>query len=339
MQKSGRGRNARVNRKMQVDFLTSFLSVAVMVALAIPGFILRKTKILGDTAVATLVAVLFYVAQPMLTVSSFLEKDYEPRLLVGMGVTLAVSIAAELAVFAIAFFLFGRGRGEGEKGGARRVAIICSYLGNVGFMGIPVIKALFPAAPEMLIYTAVFNVGFNLTAFTVGIFTITGEKKYISPKKAILNPPTIALAAALPLFFAKRYIVPSVLVPLSNAIGYVSGMTLPLSMMILGVRLCDFGFRPLVKDGRPYIVSAMKLVVAPLVTMGLCALLRLAFPAIDRAVLVTCFIAMSMPCASLTLMLSELYDSHRPTAVRSLLISTILSVITIPLLMLLTPFI
>ena len=75
---------------MQVDFLTSFISVATMIAIAVPGFILRKKNMLPEKAVAALVAVLIYVSQPFLTIDSFLEKDYRPELLVGMGVTFFV---------------------------------------------------------------------------------------------------------------------------------------------------------------------------------------------------------------------------------------------------------
>lgn len=86
---------------MQVDFLTSFISVATMIAIAVPGFILRKKNMLPEKAVAALVAVLIYVSQPFLTIGSFLEKDYRPELLVGMGVTFLLS----LVLHTLAYFM------------------------------------------------------------------------------------------------------------------------------------------------------------------------------------------------------------------------------------------
>ena len=230
---------------MQVDFLTSLISVATMIALAIPGFILRKKNMLPEKAVAALVAVLIYVSQPFLTIDSFLEKDYRPELLVGMGVTFLLSLLLHAATYFLSkgtFALFrAKKAGDGEEKlpleakltAEKRICTITAFMGNVGFMGIPVMKALFPENPEMLIYTAVFILGFNIASWTLGVYEVTGDRKNISLRRALLNPPTAALVVALPLFFFKSYIPVDVIVPVSSAVGYLADMTLPLSMIIL----------------------------------------------------------------------------------------------------------
>lgn len=86
---------------MQVDFLTSLISVGIMIALAVPGFILKRLNMLPEKAVAALVAVLIYVSQPFLTIDSFLEKDYQPQLLIGMGISFSA-----VAAFSRADFLY-----------------------------------------------------------------------------------------------------------------------------------------------------------------------------------------------------------------------------------------
>ena len=387
---------------MQVDFLTSVISVAIMIALAVPGFILKRRNMLPEKAVAALVAVLIYVSQPFLTIDSFLEKDYRPELLAGMGISFALSLAFHALIYFIAAAVFksakaktpeplyagssetaaaadaltktleaaavekaadagletaaqiehnGQDGIEGQEtaartalngqdtGAAKRICIITSFMGNVGFMGIPVMKALFPQSPEMLIYTAVFILGFNIASWTLGVYTVTGDRKHISLRRALLNPPTAALVVALPLFFFKSYIPRDVMTPVASGVGYLSDMTLPLSMLILGIRLADIKFASLFNDAKVYVSCFIKLAAAPLICFGIMFLAHVAFPAFDRSVIITGYIVMAMPSASLTLTFAEMYDGDRQTAVKATILSTILSVITIPLLMLLCNFI
>ena len=209
-----------------------------MAALCVPGFVLRKRNMLPDSAVAALVAVLIYVSQPVLTVSGFMEKDYDPALLPNMAIVLLGSFVVHLAAYVAARLVFkAMPGGDEDKDKAKRAGTICSFMGNVGFMGIPVVKALFPENPEMLIYVAVINISFNVISWTLGVYTITGDKSNVSIRRAFLNPPTVALVVALPLFFFKSYIPVAVFMPIRTVADYLAGMTLPLSMIILGIRL------------------------------------------------------------------------------------------------------
>ncbi len=330
---------------MEVDFLTTLINVAIMIALAVPGFILRKAKMLPDNAVAALVVVLVYVAQFFLTVNSFMGNTYSPKLLADMGVVLLLSIAFHLLIFVLAKVVFahfpknkaedGSELTEPQATATNRICVVTSFLGNVGFMGIPVMNALFPGNPEMIIYTAVFIVAFNVAGWTLGVFTITGNKKDMSVRRALLNPPTIALVVALPLFFFKEYIPLGVWSPVRSGVKYLADMTLPLSMIILGVRLADMPFKSLFTDGRVYVVSFVKLIVAPLLCFVIMLGLKAAFGLSDP-IIITAYIIMAMPCASTALNFAEIFNGDRQTAVKSTVLSTLLSVITIPLLMLLT---
>lgn len=337
----GAGFGCIIYSVMQADFLTTFISVAIMVVMVVPGFILRKLKLLPEKAVGALVAVLIYVSQPFLTVSSFLEKDYMPELLTGMLAVAVLSMLLMLLAFGAArlvFRLVYMKKGK-EFAAKESVCAMCSSFGNVGFMGIPVMKMLFPNNPETLIYTAVFMVGFNIVAFTLGVYVITGDAKYISLRRAFLNAPTAAIVVALPLFFLKRYIPESVLTPASTAISYLADMTLPLSMIILGVRLAEVKPRALLSDPAAYLVCFMKLVITPLLTLGVLVAVRAIFHGLDVAAAMTCYVVATMPTASSTLSLSELYGGDSAVAVRSMILSTLLSVLTVPLVMLLGTFI
>lgn len=306
-----------------------------MAALCVPGIILRKRKMLPDSAVAALVAVLVYVSQPVLTVSGFMEKDYDPSLLPNMAIVLLGSFVVHLAAYLVARLAFKAVRGDEETDKAKRASTICTFMGNVGFMGIPVVKALFPNNPEMLIYVAIINVSFNVISWTLGVYTITGDKSNVSVRRAFLNPPTVALVAALPLFFFKAYIPAAVFTPIQSCANYLAGMTLPLSMIILGIRLAEIPFGSLFTSPVAYVSSALKLVVVPLVSFALLYPIHALFPQTDNGVIISIYIAMAMPSAALTLSFAEMFDGDRETAVKTSVITTALSVITIPLLMLL----
>lgn len=329
---------------MQIDFLTSLISVASLVALAIPAFILRKLNKFPENAVDTLVKVLILVSQPFIIISSFLQKEYDPNLIINMGITLAISFAYHVILFIVARIIFLRKRSEEEqeqmKAKTDKVCVICSFMGNCGFMGIPVMKALFPGSPEMLMYTAVINISFNMTAWSLGIYTMSGNKKDMGIKKMLLNGPTLALIIGLPLFFFQANIIevaPAVMPPIKTVINYLAEMTLPLSMLILGIRLAEMPLKKIFDTPKVYATCAVKLILSPLLCFGICLLLRMLFP-IDSAVITTVFIVMAMPSAAITISFAEMYNGDNYMAVKCMLLSTILSVVTIPLLMLLCNF-
>lgn len=328
---------------MQIDFLTTLINVAIMVALAVPGFILKKKSMLPDSAVRVLVMVLMYACQPFLSITSFLEKDYESSLLLNMGLAFVVSFFLHIAMFYVAKLVFSLAKPRTNASDEERIALertrkacnVCSFMGNIGYMGIPVMRALFPQYPEMLMYTAVVIVAFNITSWTFGVYTITGNKKDMSLRRAFLNPAVAPLVVAIPLFLLKRYIPTSVIEPISNGMSYLADMTLPLAMLVAGIRLADMSVRELFCDPKAYVVCALKLVVSPLMTLGIMLLVRLAMPSLPASLIIALYIAMAMPCAAMSLNFAELYDGDAKLALKAVLLSTALCTITIPLLMLL----
>ncbi len=332
-----------------MDFLTTLITVGIMIALAVPGFILRKAKMLPDGAVATLVCVLMYVAQPVMVVDGFLAKTYEPELLLNMGIAFVSALVVHIVMFFIIKLIFIPFKPKSSDDEAKikatndknNVCIICSFLGNAGFMGLPVMKALFPEHPEILMYTTMVIVAFNLICWTVGIFVITGDKKNIGLKRIFLNPPTVAAFIGIIVFFIKGFVaIPEdLMINIERFTGYLGDMTLPLSMMVLGVRLADIKFLDLFNDGKVYLTCANKLILCPLVTFCLLLLVRLIYPALDYYLFAALFIVLAMPSASSCLSFAEMFDSDREVAVKITLLSTILSVLTIPVIMLLCSFI
>lgn len=313
-----------------MDFLNTFINVLLVVVLAVPGYCLRKAKLLPENTAGIFAVLLLYISQPFLMMSSLLSKTFEPSMLLDFAWILLFAVLLQLLVYFAAKLFFVK-----EKDmAAKRACEACSYLGNVGFMGIPVMQMLFPENPEMILYTVVYNIAFNAMTWTLGVFAVTGERKFVKPLKVVLNPPTIAVIIALPLFFCNVAVPEQVMTP----IRYLGDMTLPLSMIILGLRLADMRLISLVNDWKVYMVAFVKLVVSPLLCLGVLVLCGLFMP-IGRTVIIALYIIAAMPTASSALNFAEMYGGAKETAAAATLMNTIICIATIPILMLLTQFV
>lgn len=309
-----------------MDFLSTFIIVLFVVVLAVPGFVLRKAKLFSDGASKVLASLLLYVTQPFLMVYSLLKYEFEKSMLVNFLWVILFAVVLQLVIFFISKLLFLKSKDIAGK----RVCEAASFMGNVGFMGIPVMQQFFPENAELIVYTVAYNIVFNAMSWTLGIYTVTGEKKNIKPWKVIVNPPTIASILVLPLFFLNVSLPSQILTTCS----YLGEMTLPLSMIILGVRLADIKLKKLFCNLKVYIVAFLKLVVSPLASLGILLLVNLAVP-LESNVILMLFVVAAMPTASSVLNFAERYGGDQDTAAASTLMTTLLCVITVPLLMLL----
>lgn len=105
---------------------------------------------------------------------------------------------------------------------------IGGVLGNVGFLGMPVLASVFPGNPIVLVYSSINVMSMNLIVFTLGTYMITNDKKYISIKGMILNPTTIAILIALPIFISGIHFPGEI----ENAIALLGKMVTPVCMLI-----------------------------------------------------------------------------------------------------------
>ena len=247
-----------------------------------------------------------------------------------------VTIGAVLAIgsFAMRFAPFGR-----DAGG---VIAYGGAFGNVGYMCIPFLQLMAPGNHVIILYATVSVVAFNLMAWTVGNFALTGDKRHISLKRALLNPPTLSFIIALPLFmlnlnFLKAETLSGAAYEIVSGIREVTtlfaDMVGPLAMVLLGLKLADIRFKELFSDGRVYIAAGIKLIFFPLFGVAVTALMSL-FMNVEPIALN--LIAMSaMPCAQNVIMFSTIYDKDSDLAAKQVTVATLLSVVTIPVMLLL----
>ncbi|MEG1646043.1 MAG: AEC family transporter [Clostridia bacterium] len=306
-----------------MNFGTNALNILMLVALAIPGFILIKTKLLNATHIAVLVNVLLFVSQPFITFNSFLTQEFSMSLLGNIGIVVGLAFVMQVGMtfFAKLVFLYDK-----EKARANVYAYAAGF-GNCGFMGIPVAQAVMPNNPEAILYIAVFMTVFNILCWTLGVYIITGDKKYISIKKAVLNPAFIAICIALPFFFANVKLPSALMRP----VKYLADMNTPLSMLILGMRFACIKLTDIFKGLGVYITAVIKLIVYPLLTF----LLLWALPISMKSTLfATIFLIATMPSANMVLIMAEKFDGDKECAAKAVMATTLLSMLTIPIMLL-----
>jgi predicted permease len=173
----------------------------------------------------------------------------------------------------------------------------------------------------------------NLLVFTMGIFCLTNDRKYMSIKSAICNPTTFSFILALPLYFfgvgpllqSNQYTT-----VLYDAIVLLGKMTTPLCMIILGIRLGSVSFKKLFMRPSIYVICALKLIVFPLFCY-LCVVF-LPLPETFRG---SILILASVPSASVILNMAEMYHGETELAANCVLVTTLLCFLTIPTLTLL----
>ncbi len=196
---------------------------------------------------------------------------------------------------------------------------------NIGFMGIPVIKAIF--GNEAILYVSVFMAIYNVSIYSYGYLRLQNGNggSGVSWKK-IINPGTVAALIAIVLYLLDLHLPEIILEPVTM----IGDTTTPLAMIIIGATLTKYRFREVVDDVRVWIYTALKLLIVP------AAIFFAIRTFISDALLVgTITVIAGMPVGSmLTMMCSELnHDSE--IIEKTTVLSTVLSVVTIPVLTLL----
>ena len=324
---------------MKIEFIDVLITVIFLVLLAFPGFIFAKLKMLPEKAAETISVIVLYCCQSVLVITSFQKKAFEPSIGLNMLWVALIALCVHLIMFLILKLVFIRKSADDKI----RVMKFASVFSNCGFMGFPFLQSLFSGAEqaemlsEIMIYGAVIIAVFNLLTWTFGAYIMTGDKKQVSFKKIALNPVIISLVIGFILFVAlPRPIVElaadgstldGILEKFMQSMNYLAEMVTPCSMIVIGIRLANVNLKQLFLDKRAYISAFFKLVV-----MSLVAILVVAFLPVDVTVKYAIFFLLSMPSATNTAMFAVKFGRDSDFASVCVLLSTALSVITIPLL-------
>ena len=301
-----------------MNFEIVFGQDLILLIIMIVGVIAGKTGIIADGASKKLSELLLYVTNPMLVLGSFFFEYSAEKLKNGLMVLLLATGFYFLSLLPSSILF----RGFSEK--VKRIMPFSAIFSNAAFIGLPMMKALY--GPDGVFLGSFYIVAFNIFVWTFG-YTMYGNAKESGGtlkmmKKALLNPAVIAVYAGV-VIFVLRIPVPNVV---KSAVSYIGDMTMPLSMLIIGALISTTRLRNLVNDVKVYYVSAVRLILMPLLAYGILYLLGVR--EIVTSVIVT---ALAMPVAATTTIFAELFDKDSIFASKAVMLSTILSIITAPL--------
>ena len=235
---------------------------------------------------------------------------------------LAISVVTYLVLTGVAFwlprFLTRRKDDEGVVGFAM-------MFGNVGFMGYPVVASIF--GHEAVFYAAVLNVVNTFAVFTVGTILVTGKGEVEGPhfqKKVLYSTPMLSAYLTMLIVALEIDDIPACI---SQPLTMIGDITVPAALLIIGSSMSQLPLRALMGNATVYITTVMRLVVVPVAMYFLCLLLGF-----DPYVVNINTVVIAMPVATYGTILCLKYNRDTSLMAEVTFITTLLSMITIPLL-------
>ncbi|MBQ4119793.1 MAG: AEC family transporter [Clostridia bacterium] len=295
-------------------FETVFTQVVILFILIFLGFILNKTKILNEGAVKGMTDVVLYIVTPAAIINSFI-RAFSPQLLKNLGIGLIATFLAHI-VFILLSLLLIRSKDISRK----KVLQFCIIFSNCGYMSLPLLQAVL--GNDGVFYGATYIAVFQVVTWSYGVFLMGDGLKTVTPKKAILSPGVIGFAIAL-LIFILQIPMPTVL---REPVSYIASLNTPLPMIIIGYHLANSNILAGLKDLNLLFSVLLKLAVFPLITVFgfyVCGL--------KGTMPIALTICASAPTAAISTMFAAKFGRDTSLSVTAVSLSTLLSVISMPL--------
>lgn len=291
------------------------MQVLTLFLLILCGLGAVKGKLLDNRQIAGLNTFVLSFAQPCLILSS-MQRDRSPDLIRDLMLVFLCTCVIIGVCGVISHRIFRK-----ETTDRRAVLTNLAMVSNCGFMGYPVITAAL--GEDALIYAAMYVSAFNLMSWTLCAYYY-GGRQAMRPAQLLKSPSLLAVILGMVLFLT-GWRLPSFV---NNAMSMLGNTTTPLAMFVIGTRL--MGLKKEHLTDRPLLTACgLRLLIFPL------AVLLFSFTAMPKMVVSSLYLCTAMPCAALTAMMAEMYDSDRSLASRGVALSTALSMITVPIMLLL----
>jgi len=296
----------------------TFHQILTMVIIMIFGFGCAKVKMIDEEMNKKLSNFLLMLVNPLVIFMSY-QRDFDRELLNGLLIAIGLAILLFVITLTIAHLRF-----PDRKGASRAVERYSAVYSNSGFIGIPLVLGVF--GPLGVFYlTAQLTVS-NLLMWTHGVAVMQGKANVALLKKALLSPPLIATLIGFVCFLVGIRLPDT----LARPIEMVGSMNTPLAMIVAGVSISRANIGKIVKNKKIYQLCLIRLIVIPLAVVG-----AFSFFDVQPVITGTLIIAVACPVAANTILFAYRYERDHLYASELFVASTLLSMVTIPLLMLL----
>ena len=315
--------------------------VIILFVMMVPGYLLKKTGLVHEGFGKGISNLVLYIAQPSLIAYAYISYEGTSDIWWNALWVLILSLLAH-GIFAVAALTFFRT----AEDYTRRMLRLATVFSNAAFMGIPLVSVLLGA--EATIYASIYNISFNLFLWTLGVYFCTarrdedgdgtpdGEikpKHPISPMKVILHPVMLAAAVGLLVLGlgVSSYIPPLVI----SCLEMLKNLVAPLSMVVIGLRMVGMTFRGAFRDKHLYLFLALRHLILPLSVLLVLWVLSICGLKLGETVNTVTLLLAATPAATSATMFAEKYDCDPVYTSRVVTISTIVSVVTMPLIIML----
>lgn len=290
------------------------------------GIIAVKSGVLNRKTLNVVSRIVMKIAMPLMIATNTINGSTKEDFIQAWPLMLA-TVIYYLILFLTGWLLRKLFRLSGNRG---RVYQACAMFSNIGFMGIPVVMALFPG--KGILYITLFTVVDQLVLWTAGVnltLPVDGEVRYTTKEKLLkmINPCTVGILLAV-LFVFAEIPIPEVI---NTALTRTGAVATPLAMIYLGGIFCFVNIPDCLRKKEIYGTVVIKMIGVPVLLFALFS--RLSWLSHDMAVTLSMLAA--MPTMSTIAMLAQSQKSAGDYAVGIVFVTTLLSAVTLPLVCLL----
>ena len=306
-----------------MDLGAVYSQIAILFLLIIGGYALGKLEIITKEMVQNLTTFILKISTPALIVGGMMIPR-TPEKLESSRIMLISSFIIYAGAFILGKIVIKVIKVNSSDKGVFRFGMMFP---NVGFMGFPVIQALF--GQDAIFYAAIFNIPFNILVYTVGVALVnTKVENYKINMKTFINPGVIASVIGFLIFVLSIPITPVI----KDTVVLIGSTTTPISMLVIGSMLSVLPISTMFNNWRIYVVSIVRVFVIPLLVYYI---LKVILNVDNIMVLGIPVMLMAMPVATNAALIAQEYGGKPEIASQCIFISTLMSIVSIPLLSLL----
>ena len=301
--------------------LITMNKIGQMFVILLVGYLAFKLHILDNASNKRLSGLLTKIISPFLVFMSY-QMDFDAERLKGLLITLALAFLTHFLSIAVAQVAISKKASANAE--IERFSLVYS---NCGFIGIPLISAIYGS--EGIFYMTAYITVYNILVWSHGLILMCGSSTFLGTIKKCMQPATFAIALGI-LFFVLQIRIPAIL---SEPISQVGSMNTPVAMIVAGCNLAESDLMGAMRRLRSYYISFLKLILIPI----LCILVMKFIP-VSEVYVISVLVGVSCPVGAMGTMLALQYDKNSNYATELFAITTILSLITIPFVMMVMGF-
>lgn len=296
-------------------FLNVFTQVVILFILIFLGAILTKKGVFTEKGISSMTDMVLLLVTPCVIIKSFI-REFDSTTFKKLLISFLIAILSHIGFIILSRVLL---RDKNER--SQKVLQFGVIFSNCGYMSIPLQQALL--GDDGIFYGASYIAIFQIFIWSYGLLLMSGDKKVLSPKKMLINPGVIGVSIGL-IIFLLSIPVPKVI---AEPISYIASLNTPLPMLIIGYHLMKSNILEGLRNIKCFFAIGIKLFLFPLL-----ALLVMYLCGVRGTMLISSVISCSAPTAAITTMFSNKYSCDTALSVNMVSISTLLSLISMPIL-------